>query len=72
MRGLKSLDVTGEDTQQCRILLEKAFKKLGIAENDVISIHYQRNQGRPLMQKAANVTLVVFYWEPSKGRKKAK
>ena len=72
MRGLKSLEVTGEDTQQCRILLDKAFKELGIAENDVISIHYQRNQGRPLMQKAANITLVAFSWEPKKGGKKPK
>ena len=71
MRALKYLDVTGEDTQQCRTLLDKAFKKLGIAENDVISIDYQWNQGRPLMQKAANVTLFVFYWEPKKRRKKA-
>lgn len=72
MRGLKSLEVTAEDTQQCRILLDKAFKKFGIAENDVISIHYQWNQGRPLMQKAANITLVVFYWEPQNGGKKPK
>ena len=67
MRGLKSLEVTGEDTQQCRILLDKAFKELGIAENDVISIDYQWNQCRPLMQKPANVTLVVFYWQPNRG-----
>jgi len=71
MRGLHSLDVTGEDTQQCRILLDKAFTTLGIAETDVISIHYQQNQGRPLMQTAATVTLVVFYWAPHQGKKKA-
>ena len=33
MRGLKSLDVTGDDTQQCRILLNKAFKILGLPPN---------------------------------------
>lgn len=71
MRGLKSLEVTGADTRQCGRLLDKAFKELGIAENDVISIDHQWNQSRPLMLKAATVTLVVFYWGSQKGRRKA-
>jgi len=62
MRKLQSFDITGEDTQQClKDFNDNVMPKLGIAENDVVSVSREWHDDEPAK---SSVTLWVFYWQP--------
>jgi len=68
MRKIRWIDVTDVDTQMCLHQINENLLKLGISENDIISIQRIWNENPHNISPTrsgddkGHVTLFVFYW----------
>jgi hypothetical protein len=68
MRKIKFLDYTNIDTQMCLVGINEALAKLGVKEEDVISIQWVWNDNPVPISPSLGpddkgwVTLFVYYW----------
>ena len=68
MRKIKFLDYTNIDTQMCLVGINEALAKLGVKEEDVISIQWVWNDNPvPISPSLGEddkgwVTLFVYFW----------
>lgn len=68
MRKIKSLDYTDIDTQMCMVGINEALAKMGVLEEDVISIQRVWNDNPVSISPSLGhddkgwVTIFIYYW----------